>query len=255
MPVNRSIWKEPLKGSHVPNWHCPACNGGYLKQRPDSLHFWETSDSREAHDHEAWEPEWSSYRFSMLLVCNNDRCLEPVAVIGDRKVEILQSSFDGDFEQIEYFYPQHVHPSPPLIIIADSYPEPVIKELRLSFIASWSDFSSAGNHIRSAVERLLDNLREPKSKPKLNKHGKRERQSLHARILGLARRDKELSESLLAVKWIGNEGSHSDQLTRDNIFDALDILDVILDDLFIRNRSRVKKLITAINRKKGPAKK
>ena len=190
----------------------------------------------------------------MLLICTNERCREPVPVIGTREVEILQTSFN-DFKEIEYFYPKHVNPSPPLIAISDSYPGPVVEELRLSFVASWSDFSSAGNHIRSAVERLLDNLREPKNKPKLNKHGKRERQSLHARILGLASRDKELSESLLAVKWIGNEGSHSDQLMRDNIFDALDILNVILDDLFVRNRSRVKKLITAINRKKGPAKK
>jgi len=77
----------------------------------------------------------------------------------------------------------------------------------------------------------------------------------YTRIVNLAERDKELSESLLAVKWLGNVGSHSDELSREDIFDAFDILDVILDDLFVRNRARVKNLVTAINKNKGPAKK
>ena len=47
----------------------------------------------------------------------------------------------------------------------------------------------------------------------------------------------------------------SPELTQDDIFDALDILDVILDDLFVRHRARVKKLVTTINKNKGPAKK
>ena len=47
----------------------------------------------------------------------------------------------------------------------------------------------------------------------------------------------------------------SPELTQDDIFDALDILDVILDDLFVRHRARVKKLVTTSNKNKGPAKK
>ena len=108
-------------------------------------------------------------------------------------------------------------------------------------------------YIRAAVERLLDHIKEPKTR--LGQAGKRERLSLHTRIVGLARRDKDLSDSLLAVKWLGNAGSHTDELTQDDIFDALDILDVILDDLFVRHRARVKKLVTTINKNKGPAKK
>jgi hypothetical protein len=100
------------------------------------------------------------------------------------------------------------------------------------------------------VERLLDFIKEPKSK--VSKGGKRDRLPLHARIVNVASRDKALSESLLAVKWLGNAGSHSEELSRDDIFDALDILDIVLDDLFVRHRTRVKKLVAAINKNKGP---
>ncbi len=189
----------------MPDWHCPACAGGYLKQKGDSLHFWETRESREARSHEAWEPEWDRYRFTMLLVCNNEHCREPVAVIGERRVEVFQTSFDGDYEEVEYFHPTYVSPSPTLIIIAEDYPESIVAELRLCFASSWADFSSAGNHIRTAVERLLDHLEEPKFK----ENGKR--LTLHDRIKGLESRDKELSDSLLAIKWLGNQASHPDE--------------------------------------------
>lgn len=55
------------------------------------------------------------------------------------------------------------------------------------------------------------------------------------------------------MKWLGNTASHNDTLTKNDIFDALDILDVILDDLFIPHRDRVKKLVETINTNKGPA--
>jgi hypothetical protein len=253
VPVKRELWKEPLTKSYVPNWHCPACDGGYLKHKQGSLHFLESRASREAHEHEAWDADWIEYRFSALLICNNERCKETVSVAGLGQVEMIQTSFDGDYDYVEFFYPQHVSPSPPLITLSKEYPETVVAELKKAFVSSWNDFPSTGNHIRSAVERLLDFLKEPKTK--LGKLGKRERLSLHTRIGSLASRDKELSDALLAVKWLGNAGSHSDELSREDIFDALDIIDLNLDDLFVRHRARVKKLVTKINRKKGPAKK
>lgn len=253
MPVNRAIWKEQLTKTYVPNWHCPACAGGYLKHKPEALHFWETRDSRELHKHEAFDHEWVDYKFSTLLICNNDRCQEPVVVSGTGKVDLVQTSDQGDSEYVEFFYPTYVNPSPALIPLSAKYPAEVTSELKRSFVSSWFDFSAAGNHIRAAVERLLDHLKEPKTK--IGNTGKRERLSLHVRISGLARRDKDLSEALLAVKWLGNAGSHTDELTQGDVFDALDILESVLDDLFVRHSARLKKLVADINKKKGPAKK
>lgn len=253
MPVKRELWKESITKAYVPSWHCPACDGGYLRQKPGSLHFEETSESVKAREDEAWDPDWIEYRFSCLLMCNNERCKEPVVVAGQGRIEMVQTSAEGDSAYVEFFYPEYMSPSPPLVPIPKEYPDAVVSELKKAFVAAWGDFPSAGNHIRSAVERLLDYLKEPKSK--LGRSGKRERLPLHTRIVNIASRDKQLSESLLAVKWLGNVGSHSDDLTREDIFDALDIVDVILDDLFVRHRARIKKLVTAINKNKGPSKK
>jgi hypothetical protein len=252
VPVVRALWKEPITKSYTPNWHCPSCSGGYLKLKLDSLSFSETNDSRSAHEHEAWDPEWISYRFTALLTCNNDGCKEPVAVCGTGKVDLVQVSDQHDWDYVEFFYPDFINPAPALVTLPPDCPKAVSTELNKAFVLTWNDASAAANRIRVGVERLLDYLKEPKTK--LNK-GRRERLSLHARIMSLAKRDKDLSDSLLAVKWLGNAGSHADELTKDDIYDALDILEVILGDLFFRHRNRVKKLVLAINRNKGPVKK
>jgi hypothetical protein len=252
MPVKRELWKEPLKKNHPFGWHCPTCKGGYLDLKPDSLHYSLTSDSVKDSAHEAWEPDWDRYRFTMLLVCNNRHCRESVVVSGDRTIEVFQTSWDS-WDNIESLYPSYVSPSPMLIPIAEDFPEPVSAELRLSFVASWSDFSSAGNHIRSAVERLLDHLDVPKSIPA--KNGGSDRRSLNQRIKDLEAHDEKLFSYLNAVKWIGNQASHTDELTRDDIFDALDIIDSSLEYLFSKDGERVQELVKAINRAKGTAKK
>lgn len=93
------------------------------------------------------------------------------------------------------------------------------------------------------------------AKTALTTKGTRVRLPLHQRIVNLGKRNKSLSDALLAVKWLGNVGSHSDDLTKDDLFDALDILETVLDDVFVRHRQAIRKLITAINKKKGPPKK
>jgi hypothetical protein len=253
VPVKRELWKDSITKEYVPNWHCPTCEGGYLRHKPNSLLFEETRESLKARDHEAFDPDWIEYRFACLLVCDNKRCKDPVTVSGRGRIEMVQTSAAGDADYVEFFYPEYVSPSPALIPISKEYPDSVRKELEKAFVASWGDFPSAGNHIRSAVERLLDFLNEPKTR--LGKKGKRERLALHSRIVSVGARDKQLSDSLLAVKWLGNVGSHSDELSREDIFDALDIVEVILDDLFVRHRDRVQRLVAAINKKKGPTKK
>jgi hypothetical protein len=245
MPVKRNLLKEPLKRDEPLGWHCPTCDGGYLEQKRESFYKWETSESRQANDHDEWEPEWNRYRFTMLLSCNNPLCHEPVVVTGESRIEIFQTAWDSH-EAIDYLYPTHVSPSPLLIPIAENYPEEVSAELRLSFVASWSDFSSAGNHIRTAVERLLDHL--GVAKESLGKDGWPFRLSLDARI---SKTPKEISSHLRAIKWIGNQASHSAELTRNDIFNALDIIDTILEHLFNDHGKQVKELVEAINKARG----
>lgn len=210
MPVKRKLWKEPFTTTYVPSWHCPTCNGGYLKIKKDSLHFSQSSQSVAAQKDDGADPEWIDYRFTALFLCNNDRCKEAVVASGTGGVEMTQTSWN-DYEYIEFFYPKYIDPSPPFINVPKECPESVSKELARAFTSSWSEFSAAGNHLRAATERLLDHLKEAKTK--IGRTGKRERVALHARIVSLGQRDKEISDSLLAIKWLGNSGSHGDLLS------------------------------------------
>ena len=251
MAVKRDLWNEPLSRTYTPNWHCPTCDGGYLRLVPESLHALNTAASIQARDHPAWDPDWSQHRFTALLKCNNSNCSEAASIAGAGRLEFVQTGHDTDYE--EFFTPEFFKPSPNLISIPADCPPEAVSQLQQAFVASWGDSSAAANHIRVAVERLLDHIKQPQTR--LSPKGKREVLSLHKRIESLAARDKSLSESLLAVKWLGNAASHSDVLTRDEIFDAMDILEVALQALFSKNGAAIKRLVKQINQRKGPAKK
>jgi hypothetical protein len=66
--------------------------------------------------------------------------------------------------------------------------------------------------------------------------------------------DEKAFSHLTAVRWIGNQAAHTADLTRNNIFDALDILDSILEHLFNDHGRRVKELVAAVNRQQGAVK-
>ena len=58
----------------------------------------------------------------------------------------------------------------------------------------------------------------------------------------------------MAIKWIGNFGSHaSDLLTKDDVLDAYEILELVISKLYEREDSiRVKKLSKDIVKRKKP---
>lgn len=58
----------------------------------------------------------------------------------------------------------------------------------------------------------------------------------------------------MAVKYLGNVGSHLDDISRDDVYDALDIVDLVLDDLFLRHHEQAIILVREINARKGPTK-
>jgi hypothetical protein len=229
-----------------------VCGGGYLKLVPDTLHALPTAASLREQAHPAWDADWSKLRFVAMLQCNNKTCMEAITLAGTGRIEVVQTEADNQ-ECIEFYTPEFFKPSPNLIVIPKECPTEVVDQLHLAFVSSWSDASASANHIRIAVERLLDFIKQPKTR--LLFKGKRELLTLHKRIEGLASRDKPLSDSLLAVKWLGNAGSHSDVLTRNEVFDALDILEAALDELFTKKGKVLKALVKKINQKKGPVRK
>jgi hypothetical protein len=84
---------------------------------------------------------------------------------------------------------------------------------------------------------LLDRLEVPQAR------------NLHERIEKYKERDEERGSAMLAVKWVGNAGSHADDIARDNVYDAFDIIEAVLKDVFSRDYSTVVKTIDAINKR------
>ena len=149
---------------------------------------------------------------------------------------------DPDSDDVEYeeseeesFRIEYVSPSPPLIAIPKNCPTTIKEELEKAFVASWGDFWAAANHARSCVEKLLDYLDAPEAR------------NLHCRIKNYTKRDPQCGEALLAIKYIGNAGSHADDLARELVYDAFDILEKVLNDVFARDYAPVAKSIEAIN--------
>jgi hypothetical protein len=216
----------------------------------DSLKSSFTAATERVSKEEGFDFDWVETRFIALLKCDNKNCCEVATVAGKGHVEEWP---DEELRRMDYgnvFAPTYVTPSPALITLPLRCPTTVTQELLMSFVASWSDYAAAGNHIRTAAELLLDALKI--NKTKANGHGKRQRLSLHNRIVSIKISHQEVHDSLLAIKWLGNASSHAGELTREVVFDALDIFESVLASLYSDHPRKIKDLVIAVNKRKGP---
>jgi hypothetical protein len=105
------------------------------------------------------------------------------------------------------------------------------------------------NALRGCVEVILTRRGVPRTTVS---KGKRHRLFLHDRIELFQRRDAEVGAALMAVKWIGNEGSHAGALTPADVLDALEVIEDVLERFWGDKRRTLARLITKINQKRGP---
>ena len=76
--------------------------------------------------------------------------------------------------------------------------------------------------------------------------------SLHARIDLFRQTNPDLADALMAVKWIGNAGSHSRPIMREDLLDGYELMEHVLDELFVQREKRIARLSRQINRRKRP---
>lgn len=204
---------------------------------------------------EDWDPDWVEERFSCLLLCSETSCAEPVVVVGRTSCEPGEYYDNDDGEGHSYMdwmtslIPDFVLPAPDLFRLPQHCPKDVASEIRRAFSLFWCDTQAAANRVRSGVEALLDSIGVPKRR---RVKGKIERISLHNRIQLFSKREPVLAASLLAVKWIGNAGSHTSELSKDDLYDAFDILNHVLDEVVEQRTKQIATLTKEINRKRGP---
>ncbi len=57
----------------------------------------------------------------------------------------------------------------------------------------------------------------------------------------------------VAIKWIGDEGSHARNLTYKDLLQGFELFEHALDILYVRRDIKLKKAVKSINRRKGIA--
>jgi hypothetical protein len=252
MSINRDLWKNWFLKSDFNQIPCPNCIHHTLGFDKDSMIEIETVAS-EKYRHKAEFADQMDYSgiFTATLKCL--KCRDTVVVTGDSAYDVAyDSSGEPSIEMV--FAPKIFHPTVFLFPLGSEIPDNVKSEVKTGFSLFWQDYSACGNRLRVAVENLLDEF----NIPRFNKDKKLIRLSLHERILEFKSRVPkfaEISDKLMALKWIGNDSSHSSNLTKDDVFDALDILSFVFDEIYQGRREMIIKLVSKINKQKGIIKK
>lgn len=251
MPVERALWQRTF--AELPNWPCPTCQSGNVFLDKDTLHVSETEKSKKEHACDDWEPEWIDERFCCLMICQNKRCGEIVSVGGRTIHHSPQANEYGDVLDDGYWYaPGFVYPAPPLFRLPKECPRELADQMKSAFSLFWPSAGSCANSLRVAVEILLD-LHEI-ADTNTNGKGVRVPRRIDERIKDFQNVDDKAAEMLLAVKWIGNVGSHGDlnSLYNEDLFPAFDILEYLIEKLYVKRDEQLQNLAKEINDQKGP---
>jgi len=236
-----------------PNWNCPSCTTGILIVDPAQFHFEETRLSKETRDEIFWSPDFTIYLFHGTLRCNS--CNDIVTIAGKGSVDHIQindAQLGGYFEEHnDIFTPLYFYPPLKLITIPKNCPKNISKEINDSFGLFWYDLPSCANKIRVSLELLMNRY---KVKKTFMQSGKRKRLSLHKRIFEFKRKKPEIAELLLAIKWIGNTGSHIGKLENVDLLEAYELLEHSLNKLFDSTEKKLQKISREINRREGTRK-
>lgn len=243
--INRELWSKPFKESEFPEWHCSKCKKGIYQILPDHFFKFKDADTLAEENEEYFEFDWIKYRFTACLKCNNSKCGESAVVTGVGKV----ISFDYEADNGEYgthhdelFYPDYCCPPPYVFAIPELTPDEVKSNILSSFTIFFSDFHSAANKLRVALEYLLIHEGILKNE---KKHYK-----LTTRIDKLCEKHSLDTHDLYdTIRIIGDEGSHggtiSNKLSIENIFDAFDVISFLLNELYmLKNRRTDLNIIT-----------
>jgi transcription elongation factor Elf1 len=245
--------KSSFSENNIPDWTCPSCNKGLLKIEKDQFHFEETQLSASWHSEEGWEPEYIKYRFNGTLKCKN--CNDFISFMGRGNLDHVHYYNDFQDEYFEdlnrVFYPLYFNPPLNLFQITKKCPKEIKNEIEDSFRLFWNDLPSCANKIRTSLEMLMN---QQNIKKTFMQGGKRKKLTLHKRIEEFKRVKPEIADFLLAIKWIGNTGSHIGILEKIDILDAYELLGHSLNKVFDDKETELKKKTKEIIKRKGTIK-
>jgi len=227
------------------DYKCPYCGDGILRCEEGDLYYFESPESKTLRYDECWESDWIEYLFNASLRCKG--CGEVVLCAGKGTETGL--SIQGDEEELSKldpefwisrdFVPKYFVPTLNLCQIPDECPDIIIEDIKAAFSLAFSDFSASGNRLRSALEKLTSHLLPSSTK------------NFHDRLEELGTVDKESSEILMSIKWLGNEASHESSLKHYDMAYAFEALGYVLARLFDEAPRNIRSFAKSINISKG----
>lgn len=258
--IDRSPWLQPFSLYEMPPWPCPHCANGTLHLKPlpkqagvrhDKFRLVEEDDRASLRNQQQPDshPSESTGRFGAILHCTDPKCQEIVAVCG----RFDSGTMSNEYEEFAYsiYRPHYFSPAPPIFRCPATCPAKLRQELTAAFSLYWCDINSCLNRIRSAVELLLDHLKISRyAKPR--KGTRRQRLNLAWRIDTLSKKQPALASSLTALRWLGNVGTHAGVVTREDALDGFELMDHVVDELFVRRHRTIGIMARAIIKRKGP---
>jgi hypothetical protein len=258
------IEEEKLDLSKFPRLPCPTCDDGLLKivketlthkhpsdiknlpDHPNDVREYEDEDGKTHRQTTYWDIEGTKYEkfiSSFYLECDRELCQEIVTTCGETKLDGYYEVVDNDepyFFESDYFFPKFFYPTVRLFNYPKDTPENVKKELLKAFSLFWSNPSACANSLRKTTERIID-YKEGKSS-----------NTLHRRIENLKSDNSELKKFLMAVKWIGNDGSHEEiELEHYDVIFGFKFIEKCLIELFEKKTMDLNSIAEKINTTKS----
>ncbi len=254
MELNKKYWNNfYFTKDKFPRIRCPFCNEETLIKTERTFFEQSTGSTREKEKYNVSSPIEFESIFTLMFFCLNEDCNEIVSCIGNSFFDIESVDYDENGYSnpnfIQCYYPKFFYPPLNIITLKKSYPQNIKKELIKSFSHFFNDKASCANKIRICIELLMDNFRVRKTRT--TTAGKRKRLTLHERISEFKDINNYVSELLLAVKWLGNKGSHYENVSSDDILTAYEILDLSLTKLYDTREKEIKRIVKMINKTKG----
>ena len=84
-----------------------------------------------------------------------------------------------------------------------------------------------------------------------NSNGKRRRIPTDLRIKEFSQYEGMVADTLEAVKWIGNQGSHESGLSVTDVLDGAELMSFALRQLYDKSEEQIHRQVRAVNRRRG----
>lgn len=248
MPVKRNLWEQSYQvAAHYP---CPRCSEGVVIPLKETESVKEPAWSEDFFTDPDWDPDWVTKRFVELLKCNKPKCGEFVAVSGETFALHAYDEEEGNVF-FEMKRPRSMFPAPPLFPLSASIPDNIKDQIKLAFQLYWSDLSACASRLRASLELVLDEQKVAKKKK--TKKGDFVFLNLSDRIKAyeLSAGDTDGAESMNALRVIGNLGTHENSVSTEALFDALDVYEDALLEIYEQKTLKLKAKKAKLISKKG----